>query len=186
MPPMSGVAFPEDLALAARCAAGDPEAWRVFVDRVGPRILSLARRMGLRDGAEDAAAEVFVRILEKDAHVLKVYRGQAPLEAYLHIVTRRMILESSGSLPRPLSLGGEALDLFEAKEGDAHRIRERRESVKEALAILPEAPRALLELIYLEGMSQREAAVRMGIPPGTASTWVSRSLRRMSREMGDS
>ncbi len=180
---MTDVPFPEDRALAVQCADGDPRAWEILLDRAGPRIRALARRLlGSEDAAEDAVAEAFAHFLDRRGGVLRAYRGTAPLEAYLHVIAKRGILRRREIQPSRVP---EAL-LAQVPAPEAEAPDARLVLLQGALGELPAAWRELLAMVYEQGLSQREAARRLGIPAGTAATWVSRALRRLEGEIGDS
>lgn len=170
---MATPSHPEDLALVARCLRGEEAAWREFVDRLGPRLRGLARRRGAGLDPDDAVSEAFLHLLADGARVLSRYRGEAPLEAYVHVVACRLWIDRMRTRRPGLSLDAvpEPESLPEAGSGDG---------MEAALAILPEAWAAALRLVYAEGLSHAEAGRRLGIPSGTVSTWVARSLRRLA------
>ena len=51
--------------------------------------------------------------------------------------------------------------------------------LQDCLDELEESPRKILELVYYEGMTYKEAAVHVGAPLGTVKSWVRRSLVRL-------
>lgn len=173
--------FQEDLSLARRCAAGNAEAWQVLVDRSGPRLKRLARRLlGGRDEArwDDAVAEVFAHLLGSRA--LQGYRGEAPLEAYLVVVGGRLILARAAVplVPLPAGLPSRAPappeQLLEQEEID---------TLREVLAGLPKEDRALIGLLYEEGLTHRQAAERLGVPLGTVASRSARLLAHLAGKM---
>jgi RNA polymerase sigma-70 factor (ECF subfamily) len=58
--------------------------------------------------------------------------------------------------------------------------------VRDALAGLSPGYRDVLELVYLNGFTAREAARRLGIPEGTAFSRLHTALRLLRRELGGS
>jgi len=58
--------------------------------------------------------------------------------------------------------------------------------VRDALARLSPGYRDVLELVYLNGFTAREAARRLGIPEGTAFSRLHTALRLLRRELGGS
>lgn len=55
--------------------------------------------------------------------------------------------------------------------------------VREAVATLPEAQRAVLALVAVEGLSYREAAATLDVPVGTVMSRLSRAREALHREM---
>ena len=62
----------------------------------------------------------------------------------------------------------------------------RRETVVEAIAVLPDAQRVALELAFFAGLTHVEVADRLGIPLGTAKTRIRTALLRLRDVLGDS
>ena len=56
--------------------------------------------------------------------------------------------------------------------------------VQDALAVLSPAHRAVLEQVYLNDCTAKEAAFRLGIPEGTAFSRAFYALRVLRRELG--
>ena len=87
--------LPEE-ELVRACASGDPEAWRRFVDLYSGWVLRVARaslrRMSGAAGeadAEDACADVFRQLVERERAILRSLRPPYNLRAWLGIITRR-------------------------------------------------------------------------------------------------
>lgn len=85
-----------DEALVRACASGDPDAWRRFVGLYDGWVLRVARSSFRRltgasseADAEDARAEVFRQLVERDRAMLRSLRPPYNLRAWLAIVTRR-------------------------------------------------------------------------------------------------
>jgi DNA-directed RNA polymerase specialized sigma24 family protein len=51
--------------------------------------------------------------------------------------------------------------------------------LQDCLDELEEGRRKILRLVYYEGMTYKEAAIHVGVPLGTAKTWVRHSLVRL-------
>jgi RNA polymerase sigma-70 factor (ECF subfamily) len=51
--------------------------------------------------------------------------------------------------------------------------------LQDCLDELEEGPRKILRLVQYEGMTYKEATVHVGVPLGTAKSWVRHSLVRL-------
>ena len=58
------------------------------------------------------------------------------------------------------------------------------QSVRTAMATLPEDQRAVLHLVCVEGLSYAEAAQTLGIPQGTVMSRLSRARRALAEKVG--
>ncbi len=179
----------EDLALAARCAAGDAEAWQALLDLTGPRIQGIARAiLKTRDEAlvEDAVSEVFAHFLANDRRVLRLYQGRASLQTYLSVVSERY-LWGRAKWRSESSRWSEALgEARPAGTGLGEILhQERLGLLSQALEYLPPRDRSLLDLLYRQGLTHREAAQRLKVPPGTVSAWAVSAYEKLSKIMND-
>ena len=170
-----------DEALLALVARGDEEAFRALFRRYAGSFLALARRMGL-DGAaaEDVVQEAMIRVWQK-AKEFDPRRGSAG--ASLPSPGRRAAVDEArrrAARPLPLEpdpereeeafdLPGPGLD----EEGHLDRTR-----LGRALKALSPEERRVIEVLYYQGYTHREAARLLGLPPGTLKTWARRALSK--------
>ena len=82
---------------------------------------------------------------------------------------------------RPASVGSEPL-VYLAGGEDTRRLAERLD-VANALSRLSPEHQEVLTLAYLEGLTQREIALTLGIPLGTVKSRTASALRAMRRAM---
>jgi RNA polymerase sigma factor (sigma-70 family) len=149
----------------------DQGAFRDLVDRHGPMVLGVCRRI-LQDphAAEDAFQVTFLLLVRKAGSV----RKRESVGPWLYGVAQRVALEARGAAPRrqmPVGLDPEA------PEVDDHDGIERDElhaALHEELGRLPEKYRAPLVLCYLEGLPHDAVAQRLGWPIGTVRGRIAR------------
>ncbi|BCP98085.1 putative RNA polymerase sigma E protein [Thermus thermophilus] len=171
-----------DEALLALVARGDEEAFRALFRRYAGSFLALARRMGL-DGAaaEDVVQEAMIRVWQK-AKEFDPRRGSA--RAFLLTLGHHAAVdEVRRRAARPLSLEPdpereeEAFDLPGPgldEEGHLDRTR-----LGRALKALSPEERRVIEVLYYQGYTHREAASLLGLPLGTLKTWARRALSKL-------
>jgi RNA polymerase sigma factor (sigma-70 family) len=172
--------------VALNVVACDGEAFAALYRQFYPRVLGLCRYfLGSRDEAEDASSEVFLRLPK----ALASYDRALPFSRWLSTVTghycldrlRRRRLESryfvqTGSdWPEPAAAGGSPLD-------DLIRDEEA-QSLRAAVARLPQKYGAPLMLYYFEGLSYEEISARLGLGEGTLKTRMFRAKRELERGM---
>jgi RNA polymerase sigma factor (sigma-70 family) len=158
----------------------DPEAFRALVERHGPMVLRLCQRR-LRDShaAEDAFQATFL-VLARTAH--SVRRPEA-LPAWLYGIALRVTrkaratqarqrrLELLAPMRRPPDPTAEltARELLDALDEELHRLQDRY--------------RLPLWLCYWQGLTQDEAARRLGWSPGSVKGRLERGRKKLVDRM---
>lgn len=164
---------PEE-ALARACAAGDADAWRRFVDLYSGWVLrvvraTLRRHTGRADDSdvEDAAAEVFRQLVERDRAMLRSLRAPVSLRAWLAIVARRSVNRQLRKRPPQAPLPETAAPAKpESELGDL-------------LSQLPPEDRLLLELFFVHERSYEEIGAILGISPESVGKQKFRAIERL-------
>ena len=164
---------PEE-ALVRACAAGDGEAWRRLVDLYSGWVLRVARSTLRRHTgrvdeaeAEDAAAEVFRQLVERDRALLKSFRAPFNLRAWLAIVARRAV----NRMLRKRVPSGPVPETAAPERPDA--------GLGELLGRLPPEDRLLLELFFVHECSYEEIAAQLRISPESVGKQKFRAIERL-------
>jgi RNA polymerase sigma factor (sigma-70 family) len=159
----------------------DEAAFTVLVERHGPMVLGLCRRL-LRQGhdAEDACQAAFL-VLARRAGSL---RKRESLASWLHGVAYRICVNLKRQQARRQRRERTATRP-EASEGDAGDItwRELRTVLDEELQRLPQRYRAPLVLCYLEGKTRDEAAQELGAKPATLHGLLERGRKLLRQRL---
>ena len=154
---------------------GDGEAAEVafaaLVDRHGPMVLGVCRRIiADRHAADDAFQATFLILARRAGSV----RVAGTLARWLYGVSRRVALrERSLALRRPEPAGNFA-ETWEARQAGGPP-RELRGALDEEVARLPRALREVVMLRHFEGLALAEIASRLGCPPGTVGSRLTRA-----------
>src|SRR5262245_13186531 len=164
-----------------RVANQDREAFSQFYERFSTLVFTLAMRMlKTRSEAEDLLQEVFVQVW-RQARSYGAERGSP--EAWIINIARSRAVDKIRSIqrmgrsfvladPPGRAQSGEAIESWTA-ESEAHI------TMNSALANLPETQRKVLELAYLDGMTQTEIAERLAEPLGTIKARMYAGIRRL-------
>ncbi len=160
-----------------RVAAGDAGALRSIYDAEAPAMLGVAMRLLRRRAlAEEAVHDAFVQVWQRAAS-FDPARGEA--KAWLYAVLRHRALNIRRDEVRTeLS---DDIETFEVPNGEESaeamviRLSET-SALRRCLERLEPARRKAIALVYLDGLSHSELAGRLGIPIGTAKSWIRRSL----------
>ena len=175
-----------DRALARRILKGDEAAFRDVFDRFFPRLyrFALARLDGNPDEAREVVQQTFCKAIEH----LDSYRGEASLYAWLCQICRNNILDAG----RRRAKDSGVITLFE-EDGEIRAILDtlaaptddqperqalRADLVRLIQATLDSLPNRygdVLEWKYVDGLSVKEIAQRMGVGPKAAESVLTRS-----------
>ncbi|HZY85940.1 MAG TPA: RNA polymerase sigma factor, partial [Gemmataceae bacterium] len=160
-----------DGALLKRFAArGEEAAFEALVQRHGPMVLGVCRRvLGDADEAEDAFQATFLVLLRSARSVGKA----GSVGSWLHGVAHRTALKARAA--RAARRKHERRVAVMANNGAEAAWGELRQVLDEEVGRLPEACRGPFVLCYLEGKTYDEAARLLGWPKGTVSTRLTRA-----------
>ncbi len=185
-----------DKALLQRCLNHTEGAWNDFVDRFLGLIYHVIhhtahlRSTPLRpEDIEDLAAEVLLKTIENDYHVLRQFRGESSLATYLTVIARRICVNELNQRraarevqPREDGLrpiGG--VDLEEPPK--AQLGLESLEEVEKLLGKLPSRDREVVRLYYLEGRTYEEISIEMNIPVNSIGPILSRARKKLRKDV---
>lgn len=162
----------EDLVRA--CAEGDSAAWQEFVDLSSGWVRRAAE--GALRGAraadiDDAVADVYRKLLERNFALLRSFRAPFNLKAWLTVIARRTCLRT---LRRPLGVPLEQ-DVIapEQKPADESRTLER------LLRKLPAEDRLILDLFFRQDAPYEHIGSVLGISAESVGKRKFRALERL-------
>ena len=174
-----------DHALIAAAREGDPQAFRLLVERYEGLVAStVVGMLGPCDEAYDVGQETFIRLYRS----LDRYRGEGALGHYLHRIAVNLSLNA---LKRRKRLSMRLISRDHAPEtipelstdpgaGDAWQ---KREHVQAAIARLAPHHRSVVVLRMIEECSTRETAEILELPEGTVMSRLSRAMKELAREL---
>ncbi len=165
----------------------DPELFEAFYrEHVEGLQRFVARRVGDRERAADLTAEIFIAAIDA-APRYRSRRGTP--KAWLYGIARTLVANDGRRRARERAreekLRGSAL----LDEEDAARMDARLDAAAQsrdlyaAMERLPEAERAVLELVALDELTVAEAAAAAGVRPVTARVRLHRARRRLRAEL---
>lgn len=152
------------------------ERLAVLVAERGPALVGYAYLLcGRLAEAEDLVQEGLVRTFARrrsglEVAALEAYVRQAILTAYLDAYRKRRRWLAVAHLARPV-------DGPSVAAPDAVAVR--RTDVRDALATLPARERACVVLRYLEDLSTRDVADRLGLSEGAVKRYLSNARARL-------
>jgi RNA polymerase sigma factor (sigma-70 family) len=178
----------DDAALVELVGKSDHEALAVLYKRHGVTCYRLARRITANDTlAEDAVQEVFTGLWRDPGAYLP---GQGSVRTWLlglshHKAVDFVRRETAQQRRQNAEAAQRALDPPARGPAEQAWAGIRAETVRSALAELPEAQRHALALAYFGGYTQREIANLTGVPLGTVKTRMFAAMRRLHLRLSD-
>jgi RNA polymerase sigma factor (sigma-70 family) len=168
-------------------ASGDAVAemaFAVLVERHGPMVLGVCRRvLGHSHDAEDAMQATFL-VLVKRASAVRV---EGSLGKWLFGVATRVASRARSEARRRRTREQSGCTRLEAVANEETtstvELAELRSIIGEELAHLPARFRAAVITCDLEGASHEEAARRLGVPVGTVKSRLARARARLHRRL---
>ncbi|HEY3091964.1 MAG TPA: RNA polymerase sigma factor [Vicinamibacterales bacterium] len=169
-----------DLELAARCRAGDADAFEELYRQHARRLFSLVVRMvGSAEDAEDLVQEVFLQAHRK----LAGFRGESTLGTWLYRLTMNHCLDHLRGRQAKMSRATGSLDDEDAIEpvAPAPMVPQAisRLDLERAIDALPPGSRAAFLLHDVEGFEHREIADILGISEGTSKSQVHKARLKL-------
>ncbi len=167
------------------CAAGDRQALRRIYDTEAPRMLTVAARLLKRPAAaEDAVHDAFVLIWNKAASY-DPDLGSA--RAWIYTILRNRALNMLRSEQRVDSVDDVERLAGASEEDDPEVVVSRlseESALRRCLERLEPKRRAVILLVYTNGLTHGELAGRMGLPLGTMKSWIRRGLAQLRECLG--
>jgi RNA polymerase sigma factor (sigma-70 family) len=156
-------------------------AFAALVDRHGPMVLGVCRRVtGDRHAADDAFQAVFL-ILARKAQTVRLGADDS-LGRWLYRVSVRVARRARAEGERQRRMAGDfdGLDPIDPSTYcDRCEQDELRAAIDAEIARLPVRFQSPVVLCYLEGLSQKQAAERLGCPVGTIESRLHRARVRL-------
>ncbi len=174
---------PKQDGLLVRVAAGDADAVGECLERYGPLVWSLAKKLGQDISTiEDLVQEVFIDVWNSASR----FDAERASEAtFIATIARRRVIDRRRRIGRaPTQEPVEELELSSADDsleqvdlGDEARL------AHEALAELKPDQRRVILMSVVEGLTHPEIATATGIPLGTVKSHIRRGLDQTAQRL---
>ncbi len=161
-----------DAELVTHALAGDREAFGDLVERHRRTVFALALQRGFQQAeADDLAQDVFVRAYG----ALGTLEEPAAFPRWLYGIAGHVFADAARRRRRDPSVDLENVPQI-AAEAPAEPMDRECAEVLGALKELPDEQRTVLTLRYLEGLSPKQIAERLGEPRGTIRSRLHHAL----------
>ena len=178
-----------DIDLQA-CAAGDQEAWGVFVVETAGLVLAAVRRTAGKQldhaqmpDIDDVVQSVYVRLLANDGRLMLNYDPErASISTWLTLIARSVTIDvlRKKRLPQvPLADHdgpGREVDLHTRESGSIDSAA--------PMHVLTGRQHLVLTLLFEDGRSVAEAARILGVGEQTVRSTKHKALERLRKHMG--
>jgi RNA polymerase sigma factor (sigma-70 family) len=155
----------------------DEAAFEALVRRHGPMVLGVCRRVLLDPhDAEDAFQATFLVLVRKAASI----RSPGTVGNWLYGVAYRTAQYARRAAVKRRTKEAQAVPKAEAAPDGWAELRD---VLDQELERLPEKYRAVVVLCDLQGATGQEAALHLGLPPGTVASRLARGRARLAKQL---
>ena len=173
-----------EAAAIAQARAGDPEAFRVLVERHSRAVFRLAYRMtGHEQDAEDAVQETFLRAYRQ----IHRFDSRSKFSTWLHAIAVNCALDLlRARRGRPEGPAEPSYEVAASGHPDPERLAfssQVQNRVSAALVGLSPAERTAFVLRHFEGLPVAEISRVLGCPDGAARHSVFRAVQKLRRAL---
>jgi RNA polymerase sigma-70 factor (ECF subfamily) len=166
-------------------AAGDRDAFALFYDACAPLAYGVLRRMLDPEEAAEVLQDVFLELWRRAG---EYDSGRGTPEAWVLVRARSRGIDRLRSSRRREEMIASPLTDVAADETAPNPgvVVEERDTVRGALAALPEPQRRVIDLAFFAGLTQSEIAARLALPLGTVKTRMRLGMDRLRALVGGS
>lgn len=171
----------DDIELVKLSVDGDTEAFAHLVKRHYMTVYRASYKWcGIREGAEDIAQEVFIKLAQK----LKTFRQKSSFKTWLYRIT----INTAKDFHRKHAIQHTYETAFALEQGPGNStplLDEHLDAVRlyKALNKLPEKQKSAILLVFAEGLNHREAAQVLNCSETTVSWRIFQARKRLKKPM---
>ena len=167
-------------ALLTACGRGDRTALRAIYEQEASAMIGVAQRiLKRRELAEEIVHDAFVQIWR---HAARYDPALGAGRAWMFAIVRNRAINALRDTAREQTAPEEQISaaIDSGHDGDQafDRLAEG-SALRRCLERLDPRRRAGVLFAYVEGLSHGEIAAKLGVPLGTAKSWITRSLAQL-------
>ncbi|MEP3482651.1 MAG: sigma-70 family RNA polymerase sigma factor [Fuerstiella sp.] len=164
----------KDRLLVNELLSGKSGAWQTFVDRYTNLIVHVINNAAhahsiklQQDDIDDLTADVFATLLERNLAAVRAFRGRSSFATYLVVIVRRVVLKKLTQRRYLQAFGHVQAHVAHLEEASDHRsvdAVDRKDEVDSLMSSLPASLRPIAKMFYLDQLSYRQIASKLGRP----------------------
>ncbi|MES2652225.1 MAG: RNA polymerase sigma-70 factor [Bacteroidota bacterium] len=174
-----------DDELLAGISKGDQQAFRLLYERyTDPVYIQALRLLRSEELAQELMQEVFLKLWRMGKNIIEIQN----LEVYLKKMTRNHSLNELRRILRENKTSQGYLEDYMESHNDTEEgiiLKETRQVLQTAIALLPAQQKAVYQLCYQEGLKYKEAAERLNLPHSTVQSHMKRALQFLRAYLKD-
>jgi RNA polymerase sigma factor (sigma-70 family) len=157
----------------------DPEALEALVQRHGPMVWGVCRRLLSLHDAEDAFQATFLILVRRAVSI----HPRAMVGNWLYGVAHQAALNARTRIARRRAREIQVTVMPEPAVTDRDLWRDLQPILDRELSCLPDGYRVAIVLCDLEGKTRKEAARQLGLPEGTVASRLARARAMLAKRL---
>jgi RNA polymerase sigma factor (sigma-70 family) len=157
----------------------DELAFAALVQRHGPLVWGVCRRLLEHHDAEDAFQATFLVLFHKATSV----QPREMVANWLHGVAYQTALHSRRTVARRRARERQVPEMPEPEAVERDLWADLKPLLDQELSRLPDKFRSVLILCDLEGSTRKEASRQLGVPEGTVAGWLARGRELLAKRL---
>lgn len=164
----------------------DREAFTRLFDHFAPKVKAFLRRRNVSTAlADDVTQEAMLAVWRRAE---KFDPSKAAASTWVFTIARNLHIDHFRKQARAKKLDEHDPQFQPVGEPQPDELLSRSEDVKtvsEALSVLPDEQRTVLELAFTEGLSHSDVAERLSLPLGTVKSRIRLAMQRLRGALGE-
>ena len=174
-------------SLIEQCLAGDQVAWDTIVKQNWRKVFNVAYKfVGKHEEAEDLTQDIFLKIFK----ALATFDRRANFQTWIVSISRNLCIDHYRSVRKERQTIAREVDTNDLQPASSDRTpyaaaehQDLRETLRQALQVLPPTLRTAVVLRDLQELSYQEIADKLELPEGTVKSRINRGRLELARQI---
>jgi RNA polymerase sigma-70 factor, ECF subfamily len=174
-------------SLIEQCLSGDQLAWEAIVRQNWRKVFNVAYKfVGKHEEAEDLTQDIFLKIFK----ALATFDRRANFQTWIVSISRNLCIDHYRSVRKERATIAREIDTADLQPASRDRTpyaaaehQDLRETLRQALQMLPLTLRTAVVLRDLQELSYQEIADRLQLPEGTVKSRINRGRLELARQL---